>query len=83
MAFETLHRKKIMKSGKSEFVNLKLDMSKAYDRVEWSFLLKLMEKMGFHSKWIGLIYECINTVSYSILVNGKPQGNIKPTKGIC
>ena len=83
MAFETLHHKKIMKSGKSEFVTLKLDMSKAYDRVEWSFLLKLMEKMGFHSRWIGLIYECINTVSYSILVNGKPQGNIKPTKGIC
>ena len=41
-----------------------------------------MEKMGFCSRWIGLIMECVRTVSYSILVNGDPKGLINPTRGI-
>ena len=39
--------------------------------------MKVMGKMGFHEKWIEMIYECINIVSYSILVNGELNGNIK------
>ena len=38
--------------------------------------------MGFCSRWIGLIMECIRTISYSILVNGEPKGLINPTRGI-
>ena len=64
------------------FMTMKLDMSKTYDRVEWDFLLKLMRKMGFQRRWINLISACISTVTYSILVNGEPNGNITPTRGI-
>ena len=64
------------------FLALKLDMSKAYDQVEWGFLKKVMEKMAFGEKWVKLIMECISTVSYSILVNGEPKGDIKPSRGI-
>ena len=61
---------------------MKLDMSKVYDRVEWIFLCRLMENMGFENHWIQLIYGCISSVSYSILVNGEPHGDIKPTRGL-
>ena len=61
---------------------LKLNMNKEYDRLEWIFLQKIMERMGFHSKWIGCIMKCIKSVSYSILVNGEPKCHIIPTRGI-
>ena len=47
VAFESLHHMKHKKVGKSSFMAMKLDMSKAYVRVEWIFLCRLMEKMGF------------------------------------
>ena len=52
MAFESLHHMKHKKVGKSGFMAMKLDMSKAYDHVEWNFLCRLMEKMGFEDHWI-------------------------------
>ena len=55
------------------FMAMKLDMSKAYDRVERRYLGKIMEKLGFCDKWVSLVFECITTVSYSILVNGEPK----------
>ena len=41
-----------------------------------------MRKMGFSDTWIGWIMQCVTTVTYSILVNGVPMGNIRPSKGI-
>uniref|UniRef100_A0A2N9FH09 Reverse transcriptase domain-containing protein n=1 Tax=Fagus sylvatica TaxID=28930 RepID=A0A2N9FH09_FAGSY len=82
VAFETLHHMHTTKMGRDGAMALKLDMSKAYDRVEWNYLESIMRKMGFHTQWISMIMQCISTVSYSILVNGEPHGFLKPSRGL-
>ena len=82
VAFETLHHMKNHNSGKHGFMAIKLDMSKAYDWVEWVYLERLMEKMGFRARWVALMMSCVKTVSYSIMVNGEPTGVIYHKRGI-
>ena len=82
IAFESLHHMKNSCTGKKGFMAMKLDMSKAYDRLEWVFLEKILLKMGFPCAWVALIMKCITTVSYSILVNGKPKGMIVLSRGL-
>ena len=50
---------------------LKSNMSKTYNCVKWNILEKLIEKLGFASKWINLISACIQSVSFSIMINGE------------
>ena len=61
---------------------VKLDMSKAYDRVEWECLQLIMRKLGFHEKWISIVMRCVSSMKYGIRVNGQPCGQIRPTRGL-
>ena len=69
-------------TGKDGFMAIKLDMSKAYDRVEWPYLEAVMKNLGFNDRWIKLLMLCVTTVSYSIMVNREPKGLIHPSRGI-
>ena len=77
VAFKLMHFLNHKFAGKEGFMVAKLDMSKAFDRVEWCFIKGVMERMGFSTRWINLIMECITSVSYSVLINGVAYGNIK------
>ncbi|XP_057813460.2 uncharacterized protein LOC131027422 [Cryptomeria japonica] len=61
---------------------LKLDISKAYDKVNWNFLFKVLKTMGFGDKLIKLIGECISTVTYFVLLNGSPLENFRASRGL-
>ena len=82
VAFETMHRINQEKGGVKGEMALKLDVSKAYDRVELRCLDKIMEKLGFNSRWQNLMSQCISTVTYSIRINGKQCGQISPTRSL-
>ncbi|KAL0461293.1 UNVERIFIED_CONTAM: putative mitochondrial protein [Sesamum latifolium] len=61
---------------------LKLDISKAYDKVEWSFLRKVLFKLGFHDHFIQLVLLCVSSVSYSFILSGRQFGHIVPERGL-
>lgn len=77
LAQEIFHALK-KKRARKGLVVIKIDIEKAFDFMEWSFLLSL----GFNQKWINWIKEYISTVSYSILINGSTKGFIHLTRGI-
>ena len=71
----------ILKSNSCGIV-CKLDIEKAYDHVNWNFLLCVLRKMWFGDKWIGWMRGCISMVSFSILINGSPAGFFHNSRGL-
>lgn len=82
VAFELLHFMKRKNRGQVGEVALKLDISKAYDQVRWSYLRNSMRCMGFSEKWIQWMMLCVSTVQYTILFNGNSVGYVIPTRGL-
>ena len=80
LAHEIMHSFK-KKIGKIGYIAVKLDMEKAYDRLEWSFISVILLKLGFHTKWVDWVMECISTMSYSLLTNANSQEKIQPSRG--
>jgi hypothetical protein len=80
IAFECIHA--IQTGSRADFCAYKLDMAKAYDRVDWRFLEGVLAKLGFHSKWIQWVMTCVTTVRYSVRFNGHLLDSFSPTRGL-
>ncbi|KAK3198275.1 hypothetical protein Dsin_021690 [Dipteronia sinensis] len=70
VGFKCLHSMKLRKR-KHGSIAIKLDMSKAYDSVEWGFIEQMMLKLGFSEEWVSRIMRCVSTIVYSFLLNGE------------
>lgn len=82
VAHEIFHSLRCKSRGGKNFLAVKLDMNKAYDRLEWSFVKEVLSAYGFHEHWIALIMECITTVTYKAMLNGTTGPMIYPERGL-
>ncbi|XP_074293370.1 uncharacterized protein LOC141620383 [Silene latifolia] len=81
IAFELFHYMKNSRHSEGHMA-IKLDMAKAYDRVEWSFLRRVLVTMGVDGDWICRVMDCVSTVTFSVLINGTPSEDLRPTRGL-
>jgi hypothetical protein len=82
ITFECLHAIKHGSKESKDFGAYKLDLTKAYNHVDWGFLEGVLRWLGFQSKWIRWIMECITTVRYSVHFNNVNLEPFCPTRGL-
>lgn len=83
IATEIVHYMRCKTRGKLGDVTLKINISKAYDRVDWRYLELVMLRLGFSFIWVKWMVMCVKSVHYSILVNHDHVGPIDPSRGLC
>ena len=70
------------KKGRVGYMAIKIDLEKAYDKLEWNFIRDTLIRANLLTDLIDIIMSCISSVSTSILFNGKALEVIYPSRGI-
>eukprot|EP00253_Pinus_taeda_P008165 PITA_08165 len=79
VAQETLHSiRQTIKKG----AVIKIDLSKAYDRICWTYLRLLLTHLGFKLDFINWIMGCVTSVSFAVLINGAASPFFKGQRGL-
>uniref|UniRef100_A0A803QD89 Reverse transcriptase domain-containing protein n=1 Tax=Cannabis sativa TaxID=3483 RepID=A0A803QD89_CANSA len=82
IANEVIHAITNRKHGKVGWAALKLDMEKAFDKVEWAYIEHILHHFGFPYPFISLILNCLSSVSFRLRINNCLSHQILPTRGI-
>ncbi|CAM8916564.1 unnamed protein product [Rhodiola kirilowii] len=82
IAHEVSHFIKNKRNGRKGYGSLKLDMSKAYDRVEWRFLEFILLRFGFKDNWVNMILKFVSGVRYAVCINGRITSTFAPERGL-
>lgn len=82
VAYETLHFMKTRQKLHKGSMTVKLDISKAYNKLEWIFLEAIMRRLGFDEEWISKVMTCVTMVTFAVLVNSQPGQKIIPIRGL-
>lgn len=77
-----MHSLRYKTKCKVGFVTSKINISKAYNHVEWLFLLVVMRKIGFLDKWISVVIDCLKTTHFTFIINDCLRGLVTPIHGI-
>jgi hypothetical protein len=83
IAFECLHAIRCGNNRSKKFGAFKLDLIKAYDRVDWKYLKGVLQQVGFQSRWMQWVMECVTTVKFSIHFNNVLLDSFQPSHGLC
>jgi len=76
---EVIHSLKLLKKPG---MLLKLDLSKAFDKLSWHYIQKMLLAFGFNATWTKWVMNLITSPSFSVLLNGSPSIPFRPTRGI-
>ena len=78
---EVLHSMNIRKNKKG-IIMIKLDLKKAYDRLNWDFIRDTLVDIGMLDNWVSLIVDCICSNSFRLFWNGEPSEEFLPSPRI-
>ena len=73
---------KRIKAKKNRLGAPKLDMTKAYDCVEWEYLEDIIYKLGFATSWVSLIIGFVSSFNFFVMFNGSKLEEFKPSRGL-
>lgn len=82
IAFECFHKIQHSKNQRDNHCAYKLDLAKAYDRMDWRFLEEVLHKLGFEEKWTGWVMTCVRSVRFSVRCHGEMLEPFSPTRGL-
>jgi hypothetical protein len=78
-AFECIHQ---CHHSRREIVILKLDFTKAFDTIEHTTIIQMMQQLGFSAKWAAWVHQILSSATTSVLLNGVPGKNINYQRGV-
>lgn len=82
VAHEAFHALRKKDKGGKDHMAIKLDMNKAYDRLDWGFLKNILLCFGFDPGWVAMVMKLVTSVTYAYKVNGFTSATLIPKRGL-